>query len=206
MDIIVLVLLIAFAASIILFWLASSLYVYNDAKTHSDNAVVWFITALLVPSFWGIIVYFLVGRTKKAPTDHKYGLFTIITLAATIITTIAFIVTVFAASDLPVWDNVSIGMYENNIGTQWELSYKTSGVRHERTLNLDEEELSGLTVEGSCGEGESYLLFYQNEQVKLINISDMKETAIDMSDFSAGVINVIHYNNNARDVSLKLDW
>lgn len=206
MSIIVLILLFAFAASIMAFWLFSSLYVYNDAKTHSDNPVLWMIIAMFVPSFFGVIIYFLVGRTKKAPSDHKYGLISIISLILTFLTTIAFIVTVFAASELPVWDGVSIGMYENNLGTHWELSYKTSGERHERTLNLTNEELDNIKLEASCGEGESYLLFYQNDVVKLIDISNTENSVLDMSEFSEGVINIVHYNNGGRDVRFKLDW
>jgi len=202
----ILILLITFTVAILALWLFSSLFVYNDAKTHSDKPVLWLIIAMFVPSFCGIVIYFLVGRTKSAPADYKYGRLTIISFALTIISTIAFFVTIFTASELPIWDGVSIGMYENNFGTHWELSYKTSGERHERTLNLTEEELNGLTIEASCNEGESYILFYQNDIVKLVDISNSESSKLDMSAFSEGIINVIHYNNDGRDVRFKLDW
>ena len=77
-------------------------WTYSDAKKRSDKPEIWTLIVLLVPNFIGLIIYLLVGRTKK-PEDMDsprnrfftplivFGILTILTFVATI--TFAILVT-----------------------------------------------------------------------------------------------------------------
>ena len=72
------------------------LWTYSDAKVRSDKPEIWTLIVLLVPNFIGLIIYLLIGRTKKfgdsiSPRNKFFlsllacGILTILTLVATVI-------------------------------------------------------------------------------------------------------------------------
>ena len=52
-----------------------ALWVYHDSQVKSDQPTfIWVLVTLLVPNFFGILVYFLFGRNRKdvpAPGNFK---------------------------------------------------------------------------------------------------------------------------------------
>jgi len=48
-------------------------WTYSDAKARSDKPEIWTLIVLLVPNFIGLIIYLLVGRTKKAESADTAG-------------------------------------------------------------------------------------------------------------------------------------
>jgi hypothetical protein len=74
-------------------------WTYTDAKKRSDKPEVWTLIVLLVPNFIGLIIYLLIGRTKKAddpaPGRNRFfipliafGITTVITFISTLTATI----------------------------------------------------------------------------------------------------------------------
>lgn len=196
----------ACAMSLLALYVFLALYVYHDAKTHADNPTLWLLIALLVPSFFGFIVYFLVGRTKKAPSDHRYRVAAIICAVLVAASGVLFGVMMVSSGELPILDNVSIGMVSDNIGSHWNVSYKTSGETLERTLNLTDEEMAAFTAAGSCAEGRVYMLMVQGENVLHVELTEREKMPLDLSMFDAGKIHVSLYNEGAREVEVRLEW
>ena len=106
---------------------------------------------------------------------------------------------------LPFISNVSIGMVSNSLGDKWSVSYKTSGEKLDRTVTLTEDELQSLTLKASAKEGEVYLLFLQGDHTKLRTVTDY-DGSVDLEGFEEGKVNIIFYNEKARDVKMKLSW
>ncbi|MCR4888890.1 MAG: PLD nuclease N-terminal domain-containing protein [Ruminococcus sp.] len=203
-------LFIALAAIMLLtfiaFYVFICLYVYSDARVNSDNALVWLLITIFTPNFFGFLIYMLAGRRKDRKPVKKFKLPAIVSAAALVLSTAGFLGSVLFSSDVPVISNVSVGMVNNNIGSQWEVSYRSSGETLERTISLTDEELENFTVEASCAEGESYLLLLQGGNAKVIDLKDHTKDKIQLDGFTAGKIKLSLYNEGAKDSKIKIDW
>ncbi len=182
------------------------MYVYNDAKLRTDKPFIWLLITLFTPNMFGFLIYIIAGRDKNKPGSSKYKTPAIISAAAAFVMTAALLSTVIFSSNVPLINNVSIGMVNNNIGSQWSVSYKSSGETLERTITFTNEELESLTLESSCDEGKIYILWLQGENAKVIDISDYEKGTPDLSMFSDGKIKISLYNEGARNAKIKLDW
>ncbi len=40
------------------------LFIYSDAKEHSESPALWVILVLFIPDFIGVLIYFLLGRKR----------------------------------------------------------------------------------------------------------------------------------------------
>jgi len=192
--------------SCLIFYISLGVWIYKDAKVHSDRPVAWTLISMLVPNLMGILIYFVVGRKKvvsKIRTKTKYvviGSICFILLFATMA-----VGTLIASDRIPFVSNVSIGMVSNSIGDKWSVSFKTSGEKLERRISLTEEELGKLSLKCSAAEGTVYLLFLQGDQTKLLDITSY-DGSVDLEGFEEGKIDMIFYNEKARDVKMKLSW
>lgn len=182
------------------------LYVFNDAKLNTDKPVIWLLITIFTPNLFGFLIYVIAGRTKRMQSSKKYKLPAVISAAAAFILVSVLLINVIFTSNAPLIDNVSIGMVNNNIGSKWEVSYKSSGETLERTIAFTDSELENLTVEASCDEGKLYMLWLQGENAKVINISDFEKSTPDLSMFSSGNIKISIYNEGAKNAEIKLDW
>ena len=200
------ILLIATVLSVIALYIFICLYVYNDARVNSDKPLLWLLITIFTPNLFGFLIYMLVGRSKDRKPVKKFRLPAIISAAALVISTAVLTVTVLFSSNLPVLNNVSIGMVNNNIGSKWEVSYKTSGETLERTIALTDEELANFTIEASCDEGEMYLLLLQGSNARVIDITDFPEAKLSLDEFTPGNIKLSLYNESARNAKIKIDW
>lgn len=182
------------------------LYVYKDALVNSDKPVIWLLITIFTPNLFGFLIYMLVGRNKNSTPVKKFRLPAIISAVVMVVTTATLLAVVLFSKDLPVMNNVSIGMIENNIGSQWEVSYKTSGETLERTIALTDDELENFTVSASCEDGEIYLLLLQGKNAKVLDITAFPESKPDLSEFTAGNIKLSLYNDAAKNAKIKIDW
>lgn len=182
------------------------LYVYNDALVNSDKPVLWLLITIFTPNLFGFLIYMLAGRSKDRKPVRKFKLPAVISGIIVLIATTTFTASIFLSSDIPVINNVSVGMVTNNIGSKWEVSYKSSGETLERTIAVTDEELNNLTVEASCEEGEMYLLLIQGKNAEVIDITDFPEGKLTLPDFTAGNIKLSLYNESAKNAKIKIDW
>ena len=182
------------------------LYVYADASVNSDRPVLWLLITIFTPNLFGFLIYMLAGRKKERTPVKKFKVPALISAAAVVISTAVFLGTVIFGSDLPVIDNVSIGMVNNNIGSQWDVSFRTSGETLERTIALNGSELENITVEASCDEGEMYLLLLQGKTAKVVDITDFPQEKLSLDDFTPGNIKLSLYNESAKNAKIKIDW
>lgn len=182
------------------------LYVYADASVNSDRPVLWLLITIFTPNLFGFLIYMLAGRKKERTPVKKFKVPALISAAAVVVSTAVFLGTVIFGSDLPVIDNVSIGMVNNNIGSQWDVSFRTSGETLERTIALNDSELENITVEASCDEGEMYLLLLQGKTAKVVDITDFPQEKLSLDDFTPGNIKLSLYNESAKNAKIKIDW
>ena len=192
--------------SVIALFVFICLYVYNDALVNSDKPVLWLLITIFTPNLFGFLIYMLAGRSKDRKPVRKFKLPAVISGIIVLIATTAFTASVFISSDIPVINNVSVGMVTNNIGSKWEVSYKSSGETLERTIAVTDEELNNLTVEASCEEGEMYLLLIQGKNAEVIDITDFPEGKLTLPDFTAGNIKLSLYNESAKNAKIKIYW
>lgn len=198
--------LIIFLVSVIGLIAVIGCFVYHDAKMRADKPITWTLISILVPSFMGFLSYILVGRTKKESSDGKYKRLVTTFAIAVVTSTLLFGGVIMTSNHLPIMGGVSVGMVNHNIGSKWKVSFKTSGERLERTVKLNAQEREAFIVSGACESGRLYLLFLQNENVKLIDITDTENKSIDLSEFSDDKITMMLYNENARNAKINISW
>ncbi len=200
------VLAVAILLSTVALYVFICLYVYNDAKVNSEKPVLWLLITIFTPDLFGFLIYLLAGRKKDRVPVRKYKLPAIISGIALAVTMTAFIATISFSGDIPVMEGISVGMINNNIGSKWEVSFRSSGETLERTIAFTDEELENLTIEASCEEGEMYLLLLQGKNAEVIDITDYPETTPTLDGFTAGNIKLSLYNEGAKNAKVKIDW
>lgn len=200
------VLAVAILLSTVALYVFICLYVYNDAKVNSEKPVLWLLITIFTPDLFGFLIYLLAGRKKDRVPVRKYKLPAIISGIALAVTMTAFIATISFSGDIPVMEGVSVGMINNNIGSKWEVSFRSSGETLERTIALTDEELENLTIEASCEEGEIYLLLLQGKNARVIDLTDYPRNTPELTDFTAGNIKLSLYNEKAKNAKVKIDW
>lgn len=192
--------------SVIALYIFICLYVYKDALVNSDKPVLWLLITIFTPNLFGFLIYILVGRNKDRKPVKKFRTPAIISAVIVALSTVIFTGSVIFSSDLPVISNVSIGMVTNNIGSKWDVSYKSSGETLERTIALTDDELKNFTVKASCEEGEMYLLLLQGKNAEVIDITDFPEAKLNLDNFTAGNIKLSLYNESAKNAKIEIDW
>ena len=110
---------VVFGISTMVLMLFLGLWTYKDAQVKSEQSpVLWVLVVLLVPNFLGVVVYLLVGRTKKqypAPGNFKKPL-----IAFAVITVLSFVA--FIGS------TIHFAISEGNMGGQWSTAGYSRGV------------------------------------------------------------------------------
>ncbi|MBO5377020.1 MAG: PLDc N-terminal domain-containing protein [Ruminiclostridium sp.] len=182
------------------------LYVYNDAKINSDKPVLWLLITIFTPNLFGFLIYILAGRNKDSKPTKKFRLPAIISAVVLAVSMTVFASIALLGSEIVMIDNVSIGMMNNNIGSKWEVSFRSSGETLERTIAVTDEELENMTVEASCEEGELYLLILQGKNAEVIDITDFPQSTLQLDGFTAGNIKLSLYNEGAKEAKIKIDW
>lgn len=200
------ILAIAAGLSFLALYVFLCLYVYSDARVNSDKPAVWLLITIFTPNLFGFLIYILVGRNKDKKPVKKFRIPAVVSAISLGVTTAVILGSIIFASDIPVISNVSIGMVNNNIGSQWEVSFRSSGKALDRTIAVTDEELENITVEASCREGELFLLLLQGKNAKVVDLKDVSGGKLQLDEFTAGNIKMTLYNEGAKDAKIKLDW
>ena len=192
--------------SILSLYVFLCLFVYADASVNSDKPIRWLLITLLTPNMFGFLIYILVGRNKDRKSVRRFKLPAVVSAFVAVISTTVFLGSVLFSNDIPVINNVSIGMVNNNIGSQWTVEYKSSGETLERTISLTDNELKNFSVEASCDDGELYLLMIQGKNAKVIDLKNYSKEELQLDGFDACKVKLSLYNESAKNAKIKIDW
>jgi len=179
-----------FIVSLIVFILSAlglvvflSLWVYRDAEVKSEQEPsLWVLAVIFLGQGLGLIIYFLVGRTKKdvpAPGTHKVSV-----IASAILFVIAMVLFIIATISFATSDhNFGVGpnarmssgvwsmnrsSYRNNV---WTESVRSGRGTSSRTHSLNYEQMRNFSVDSINEEGNLYLQLEQGPNLSRIDIS-----------------------------------
>ena len=220
---------IAFSIAILILMLFLGLWTYKDAQVKSDQSpALWVLVVLLVPNFLGLVVYLLVGRSKKqhsAPGSFKKPLVTF-----AILTGLTFVVFIgsainFAMTEggfggnitsryvrgtmIDAFGNARRGTFfnlnSNHRSQEWNLSVGRGNGTIQISPRLNENELAQVYVVGNTGEGEVFLQLEQNGRVEEFHVTEFSGL-LDVTGFTPGRIRMIASLESAEDVNLTVSW
>jgi len=220
---------IAFSFATVALLLFLGLWTYKDAMVKSDQSpVLWVLVVLLVPNFLGLVVYLLVGRTKKqypAPGSFKkplvtFAILTGITFVVFIGSAVHFAMTEGGLGHWPVsgyvrgtmidaFGNARRGtffsLHSNHRNQEWNLSVGRGNGTIQISPRLDESELAQIYVVGHARGGEVFLQFEQNGRVEELHVAEFSGL-LDLTGFAPGRIRMIASLESAEDVRLTVSW
>lgn len=190
---------------------AMAMWAYEDAKVKSDHSPVLWLLVVLFANPIGIIIYLLVGRTKKAvPAPRKHAKFLAVAAVAFVLSAGLFTAGTmnFVGSNTGI-ASVSSGVFSRSWSqvrdNEWTFTAQTANGWERRSPNLDAAQLANFHVLSDSGEG-VILRLEQNGIVELIDISGYFDEQINMSAFSPGRIRVTLEFDRARDVDVRVSW
>jgi len=210
----------AFVATIILLQVFLCLWTYHDAKVKSEqDPTLWVLAVLFLTNGIGLLVYFLVGRTKKdVPAPGKFKKALIATVILFVLSTGFFIGSTIAFAGSVANDSIFSGATMNRgvwsgfssnyrNGTWTEAARSGNGTSR-RTFTLDSVEMQNFHVDSSNGEGDMYLLFEQNGfQMRTDITGDFFQT-INLLDsgFLPGRIRITIEYDRVRNSQTIINW
>ena len=136
-------------------------------------------------------------------------------LAVIIVLVVASVlVTVFAVNLTRNGVNQSSGIFimkiESHTSNSWTFSAQSAQGYSTISRNLSQENLNNLTVNSNIAEGEMLLILSQNEKNQIINLSEGKTNLttenIDIDMFNPGQISMQLKFNNAKNLSVNINW
>ena len=124
------------------------------------------------------------------------------------------LVTVFAVNLTRNGVNQSSGTFimkiESHTSNSWTFSAQSAQGYSTISRNLSQENLNNLTVNSNIAEGEMLLILSQNEKNQTINLSEGKTNLttenIDINMFNPGQISIQLKFNNAKNLSVNINW
>ena len=220
---------IAFSIAILILMLFLGLWTYKDAQVKSDQSpVLWVLVVLLVPNFLGLVVYLLVGRSKKqhpAPGSFKkplvtFAILTVLTFVVFIGSAINFALTEGGLGHWPTtgytrgvmidaFGNARRGTFfnlnSNHRDQEWNLSVGRGNGTVQISPRLNESELAQIYVVGNTMGGEVFLQLEQNGRVEEFHVTEFSGL-LDVTGFTPGRIRMTASLESAEEVSLTVSW
>jgi len=219
---------IALGVVVAVLMLFLGLWTYKDAMVKSDQSpALWVLVVLLIPNFLGLVVYLLVGRTKKqhpAPGSFKKPL-----IAFAVLTGLTFVVFIGSAVNFAITEGghftttsryVSgtmidafgnarrgrfLGLSASHRNQEWNLSVVRGNGSVQISPRLNDDELAQIYVVGYAGEGEIFLRLEQDGMVEEFHITQFSGL-LDITGFTPGRVRMIAVLENAEDVWLNVSW
>jgi len=198
------------------------LWVYRDAEVKSEQEPsLWVLIFIFLSQPLAIIIYFLVGRTKKdvpAPGTHKVA--AIASMAILIAITIFFTVSTIsfardhsdsgagfgqnATMSNGVW-MVRTTNYRNNV---WRESVRSGRGTSRRTHTLNAEQMRNFLIDSINEEGSLYLQLEQGNDLTRIDISGDYYRLIDLHNygFLPGRIRMTLIYESVRNSETIISW
>jgi len=179
-----------FVAAIIIFVLAAvivkvflCLWIYHDAKAKSEQEPsLWVLVVIFLSDVIGLIVYFLVGRTKKdVPTPGTYKKPLIISALLLIPITIFFVLATInfvvdeTGGDMRGSVTMSSGTWMGRNSSyrdnRWIESVRSGSGTSRRDHTLTAEQMRNFHVNSTNADGELFLQIAQGDFLSRIDIS-----------------------------------
>lgn len=114
---------------------------------------------------------------------------------------------VLTDGNLPTNSSISIGLVQNNIGSNWSVSYVRSNEVFTKTITLSENGPKTLYIEAECKEGRLQLLMTQGEKEQKIDLNTISGVyEYDLSKFDDGLLTLRLIGTDARDIRFKAHW
>jgi hypothetical protein len=185
-------------------------WTYRDAKVRSNRPVLWTVCAVLVPDCLGLVMYLLVGRTLPRPVPKPRNGFFKGAIAGGVGVVLAIAImgasALTDAGGLAAFGGVDVGVTQNNIGSEWQMSFHTSSGTHTRTVNMSAQDLEDFTAQGTCASGNVYLYIIQGGQCTTVDLTNRTAAPVDLSAYTPGAVVLMQTNTNAQDASFNLRW
>ncbi|MCL1987233.1 MAG: hypothetical protein FWG64_04585 [Firmicutes bacterium] len=227
-------LIAAGATLIMLVFLA--LWTYHDAKVKSEQSpILWAAVAVFISNFLGIIIYLLIGRTKKdVPAPGKFKIPLIASIVLFIISFVFMgIVGIFSIFDIgigegnmavanrsggfmqDIFGNMNSGSFRNlrtsRGNANWQITVGSGNGFIQISPQLTLSEIENLSVSGSANGGVILQLEQDNIGYTIIlptNVDDgtMVVDNLDTADFVAGRVRMRMYFEQAENVDLLVSW
>jgi len=206
--------LVLFIFTIFGFTISLLLWVYEDAKVKSEHPPALWVILVFFSSGIGIILYFIIGRTKKEvppPGTHRGKVVALLILLIPAIALFVVGTVNFARNADNFFPNASMssGSFtsrsESFRNSQWTFSARSANGWTRRSPNLSAEELLAFHVSSSSGDGVT-LLLEQGEHSEAIDISGNFHGYVDLRRFEPGRIRVTLQFDQARDVHVTMRW
>ncbi|MCL2603280.1 MAG: hypothetical protein FWD90_02240 [Defluviitaleaceae bacterium] len=189
-----------------------ALWTFNDAKVRScQPPVLWVLLVMLVFPV-GIILYLLIGRTKKGITNgNRFKIPAVVMSVIFFLSAVLFVMGIihFVQSDFSGLSSGRNGTFissSNSINNrEWNFRARSVNGWVYRTLDLNARQLNAFHVSGYSN-GNVSLRLEQGERMEAIDITGSFHSSIDMSAFEPGRIRVTLEFDNAHDVDIIVRW
>jgi len=89
---------------------------------------------------------------------------------------------------------------------QWTVNYKAASATLIKTVKLNNEDLTFFYAKGKCESGNLVLKISQGNMEKSINLSGKANEKVDMTGFSAGLIELLLIAKSARNMKVIIGW
>jgi len=214
-EILVLVSVIFFGLSISAFLLFLGLWTYRDAQAKSEQSPgLWVLIVLLVPNLLGLIIYLLLGRTKRDVPAPKKFLAPLIGSAVVFFVAIILFVTAIVAFALNNSDGMTmnsgvwtrqVSSYRNN---EWRVSVGRGNGSMRRTHSLDALQMQNFRVDSNNEEGVLFLVLTQDDNSIYTDISGDFQDILNLHDlgFEPGRIQMRLQFDRVRNSQTVISW
>jgi len=188
-----------------------ALWVYKDAKVHSEHAAIWALLSIM--SFpIGLIIYILVGRQKNsdAPTFKNHYKIPTILLSILLVASIGLTIGTALGDGMAGFSSVRTGSFSRSMdwynNGHWTFNASRANGRITRNPSLSAAELNTVFISSNNSEGEVRLILSQGDVEEIIYLSDNFSGYIDMSNFNPGRIRMRLIFDAARNVNTSIRW
>ena len=191
------------------FGVSLALWVYADAKVKSDQSPILWVLLMLMTNVVGIVLYLLLGRTKKdvpAPGAYKksiifFGIFWAISIVLFVFGTIGF-AQEFGGS----MSSGTFSMQRSSLRDgEWTYTARTANGWTRRSPNLSADELAAFYVVSNSGNGVR-LRLEQGDLLEVIDLSGNFRGPIDLGHFEPGRVRIRLEFDRANDVYVRISW
>lgn len=210
---------IVFSLAMVALLVFLGLWTYKDAQVKSEQSpALWVLVVLLVPNLLGVIIYLLVGRSKKdVPAPGTFFKPLIASLVVFVLSIIFFVVGIvgFVFSEAALFEGnmaMNSGVWSGHSSRYWDgqrtISARRGNGTSRVTHTLNAQEMHAFHVDSSNSAGELVLILSQGDTSLYTDISGHFNGTINLHDagFEPGRIGMTLRFVHARDVSTIISW
>ncbi|WP_026477960.1 hypothetical protein [Alkaliphilus transvaalensis] len=204
------------------------LWTYRDAKSRGLNAGLWVVIVLLVPNLLGLLLYFLIGRKESPrecpecgskmsdtqyvkPVGHKSNKGLLVGFVTCLLIMIILALLFFGSmlmSDFRTSSSrsVGIGLVQNNIGSQWKVSFRSLSGGLNSKLTIRDGSPEKLNIKTELESGSLTLTLRQGDKSITIPLDHSTEIQQDLKEFKNGTLQLKIEASNAKGGKVNIWW